>query len=408
MKESDRISALEAQVLELKIMVEKLIKSKSKKIDIDCNDVEKYLETLDKNSNYFVKAFGKFSQKKYDEAFILFKKCLEREPNNDKAYFYIGCIWEIKENYESAIANYIEASNFAPKNPAYLNKLADLYYKNDENEKAIEKWEQVLELDSEYEINYLSKAIAEWAQDVPDYEQAIIDCNIFINRNREDDIGSVVYSLKGDSEYCLERYEDAIKDLSKVLELDPDSAMDLHCRAKAYYQIDEYEKAIADWNKVLEIDSEYNIYYFEKAYAEYKIGEYLESIDDYTKYLLSNPDDAGAFNNRGLSKYKLENYVDSIEDYSRAIELKPERAKFIDNRAEAYYWNDEYNKALEDWNRVLKIEPDYDVNYYYKAYSEKELKLYEDAIISIDKYLSTSPDDEEALILKDIINSNLS
>ena len=61
---------------------------------------------------------------------MLFKKCVSIEPSNDRAYFYIGCIYEIKEDIKNAIENYNVASKLAPKNPTYLNKLAYLYFEN--------------------------------------------------------------------------------------------------------------------------------------------------------------------------------------------------------------------------------------------------------------------------------------
>ena len=390
--EFDRIAALEAQVLELKQMVEKLTKSKFEEINID--DI--YTDSSDEKTNYFIQAFEKFNQKEYDVALKLFKKCIENEPDNDKACFYTGCIWEIKGNYKKAIENYISASNLKPKNPAYLTQLAEAYYQIDEYEKAIENWKKVQNIDPGYEINYINKAIAEWIKDDADYEQAIIDCDIYISRNSKNEKSSVVYSLRGDCKYWLEQYDDAIEDFNKALELEGDNVTDLKNRAKTYYQMKEYEKALDDFNKVLEIDPEYEIDYFEKAYSEYKMKQHKEAIDDYTKYLSDYPESANAYNNRGLCQYKLENYKDAIEDYNKAIELNPEETLFINNRAEAYYWNDEYEEALNDWDKVLEIDPEYEINYYYRAYTKKELELYKEAIDDYTKYLSYYPENAKA------------
>ena len=94
-------------------------------------------------------------------------------------------------------------------------------------------------------------------------------------------------------------------------------------------------------------------------------------------------------------------------DYTQAIKLEPEKIKYINNRAEAYYWNDEYKKALKDWNKILELDNEYEINYYYKAYTENELGLYKNALLSINKVLNQDPNDEDAEELKNIINENL-
>ena len=402
---SDKIAKLEAQILELKSLVEKL--TKSKEIDSDNKNIEKYIKPLNENSNYFVKAFGEFSKSNYDDALILFKKCVSIEPSNDKAYFYIGCIYELKEDLENAIENYNVASKLAPDNPTYLDKLANLHFEKDDDDKAAEIWKQVLKIDPDYEINYINKALAEWAKKDSDYIQAIIDCNIYMNKSIENKNSPVCYALKSDCEYELKKYEDALDDINKAIELqNKEYATDYHSRAKIYYQLEKYANAVEDWNKALEIDPEYNIDYYNKGYANHIIEQYTESIDDFTKYLLKNPDCCGAYNNRGLCKYKLEDYLGAIEDYNKAIELVPNIALHINNRAEAYYWINEYEKALDDWNKILEIDPEHDINYYYKAYTENELGLYQEALSSIEKELDLYKSDT-AQKLKETIEKNI-
>ena len=408
-QDSDRIAALEAQVLELKTMLERLTKSQTKEININNEATEKYIKTLDNDTNYFVKGFGAYNQQNYDEALELFEKCIQNEPNNSNAYFYIGCIWEIKENYEKAIENYYAALKIEPKNITYLSRLADVHFEIDEHEKALEEWAQLAELDPEYEIDYFRKALAEWGKKDPNYVQAIVDCNIFMNKKPDNYNCSFVYSLRGNCKYYLERYEDALEDYNKAIEMgEEESASDYNFRAKVYYQLDEYENAINDLNKALELDPNCNIDYFEKARSEFKLERYAESIDDYTKYLSEYPDDPAAYNNRGRNKFNLEDYKGAVEDLNKAVELCPEKVLYLNNRAEAFYWNDEYENALKDWNKVLELDPEYiNYEYYYMAYSKNELGEYEDALSLVEKYLDLNPDSENAQDLKNTINESL-
>ena len=54
----------------------------------------------------------------------------------------------------------------------------------------------------------------------------------------------------------LGRYEDALQDYDRALEIDPNLANGYINRGSAYSHLGQYEKAIADYEKGLELDPE--------------------------------------------------------------------------------------------------------------------------------------------------------
>ncbi len=50
------------------------------------------------------------------------------------------------------------------------------------------------------------------------------------------------------------KYEEAIADATRALELDPNSAFAYQTRAEAYRMLGKYEEAIADATRALEVD----------------------------------------------------------------------------------------------------------------------------------------------------------
>ena len=573
--------------------------------------------------NYFVKAFVKYKDEEYDEAFDLFIKHLEEKPDDDKAYNYLGRICEIEEDYESAIKVYTDAIELNKNSTMHLNNRANAYYDIKEYEKAINDWNNILIVDPKYEINYFRKAYAEYKRE--NYDQSIKDYSVYLENHPEDAVAynniglakeysdnysyqnaiedytkainiepnnirlnnranayyeikeyekakadylkvleynideetrqeineklkiinilynskkqvvkeiedsflenpilklgpeetrevleyeykrgnykkvidicqeieygfdddmftedilvcdllaksyyknkqyddaieywnkilsyeedyEIDYMSKGSAELQVGNYDQAIKDFTSYLEIYPDSAcahfsiglakecaddysikdaikdytqaikldkkntIYLNERAEAYYEINDYKKAVKDWEKVLKLDSEYKIDYFDKGYAEHEIENYEQAIEDYTTYLENNPENANAYNNRGWAKECSDNYTykEAIKDYSESLRINPNDQNHLNNRARAYYWDDEYAKAIDDWKKILEIDSEYEINYYWKAYAENEIGLYENALSSIEKYLIDNPNNKDALKLKNTISNNLS
>src|SRR5690606_7101097 len=57
------------------------------------------------------------------------------------------------------------------------------------------------------------------------------------------------------------KYEEAIEDYTKVIQVDPSDARAYHDRGKAKYHIGDYHGAIEDYTKAIEIDPSDAIYY---------------------------------------------------------------------------------------------------------------------------------------------------
>ena len=341
---------------------------------------------------------------------------------------------EYSVGYEYSIVHNTEKINSDPNNCIYLNYRAEAYYGSKEYENALNDLNKILEIDSEYEIDYFKKAYAEHKTD--NNQQAIEDYTEYLKYNPN---CAAAYNNRGWAKECYEysNYKDAIKDYSKAINLDPNNCQYLNNRARAYYWNQEYENAIDDWNKVLEIDPDYKIDfihkahaenvmaevdydndeyrkatdkwseilkidpdyeidYFNKADAEYELGQYAEAIDDYTKYLEDNPNGINAYYNRGLCKFKIQDYKGAIDDYSIYINYDSNDADAYYNRADAYYKLEEYQNAVNDWNKVLEIDPDYEINYFDKAYAEDEIGQYAEAIDDYTKYLEIEPKSNSA------------
>jgi Tfp pilus assembly protein PilF len=140
------------------------------------------------------------------------------------------------------------------------------------------------------------------------------------------------YYKKGEFYYSKEKYEEAINEYNKAIELKPDFPNAYKNRGNSYYYLKKYEEAIADYRKAIEIKPDFPNAYYNRGLVYYNQQKYKEAIRDYSKAIEIKPDFPNAYNSRGIVYYYQQKYEEAISDYSKAIEIKPNYAKAYFNR----------------------------------------------------------------------------
>ena len=161
----------------------------------------------------------------------------------------------------------------------------------------------------------------------------------------------------------LGKYEEAIEDLNKAIELKPDYTYAYNNRGFAYNNLGQYNRAIEDLDKAIELDPDNTYAYNNRGFAYNNLGQYNRAIEDYDKAIELDPDYARAYNNRGSTYDDLKQYDRAIEDYDKAIELDPDYALAYNNRGFAYNNLGQYDRAIEDYDKAIELDPN-DADYY--------------------------------------------
>lgn len=125
----------------------------------------------------------------------------------------------------------------------------------------------------------------------------------------------------------------------------------------------KFESAIENITKSIELKKDWEISYFYRAVAYHSLENYDEAMLDYTKALQINSKMVDAYYNRAriiLSRKDIENpdIQKAIADLEKAIELDE---KFVDALyaiATAYKKIEDYHKCLVYLERLLQIQPD--------------------------------------------------
>ena len=114
----------------------------------------------------------------------------------------------------------------------------------------------------------------------------------------------------------------AIADLTKAIELDPDSANAYHNRGVLKATINDHYGAIEDYTKAIELDPDYTEAYTNRGASRTALVIDLEgALADHNKAIELDPDFALAYHNRGLEKKRLGDLTGACLDWEKAEEL---------------------------------------------------------------------------------------
>jgi tetratricopeptide (TPR) repeat protein len=123
---------------------------------------------------------------------------------------------------------------------------------------------------------------------------------------------------KGDSYADEGKWNEAIAEYTKAIELKPDFVEAYSNRASVYTDMGEYDKAIVDCTKAIELDPQSTIPYYNRSIAYLYKGEYEKTIADCDKILELGLNSPWVHYHRGMAHFEMGNYKSAIDDFLTA------------------------------------------------------------------------------------------
>ena len=122
----------------------------------------------------------------------------------------------------------------------------------------------------------------------------------------------------------MERYDEALTDLNRAIELDPSADWAIADRGETYRLMERYDEALADFNRAIELDPS-------DAWAIASRGADLPGHGTLRRgpgrpqpRHRTRPQHAWAISHRGETYRLMGRYDEALADLNRAIELDPE------------------------------------------------------------------------------------
>jgi tetratricopeptide (TPR) repeat protein len=128
-----------------------------------------------------------------------------------------------------------------------------------------------------------------------------------------------------------------------------------HNRAVSKAIAGKYQDAIADFGKVIELKPDHANAWFNRGEILYDLGQIDQAIKDYTESIRLNPQDAGAYTSRAHSYFRSGQPQVALADYNAAIELAPDNADLLTNRGDALQSLGKWLEAAADLNAAINL-----------------------------------------------------
>ncbi len=246
---------------------------------------EQRLFAKESNEDFIEKSLEEIKRGNYEEAIKFATQAIEKNQNNDRAYFYRGLAFSSKKNFIAAIEDYSKAIELLPSSFYFLLR-GEAFFKSNKKLDSLSDFNKVIEIGSQ--ANYLSIA--------------------------HDYVGQIKSGF-GDNENAIISY-------TKAIELNPQNFEAYNNRAKTKSMINDYYGAIDDLEMMIEINenSFYPYYALGIMYGQY-LKKYSKAIFYTKKALEIRPNSGDALHNLGYLQQVKGNVSAACENYKKAYSL---------------------------------------------------------------------------------------
>jgi len=195
------------------------------------------------------------------------------------------------------------------------------------------------------------------------------------------------------------KYDEAIAEFQRAIELDPDSSESHRNLGAAYLEQGKLDEAVASYEKAIELDPGFGEAYGDLAAAYIDLGKLAEAVAAGDKAIALAPEYANAHYNLGLTYANQGRFEKAITEYKEAIRINPDDAITHNNLGIAYYEQGQTEEAIAEWEEAIKLDPDYAVPHSNLGLAYRDRGRAKEAIAAFETYLQLQPDtsDREAV-----------
>ncbi len=196
---------------------------------------------------------------------------------------------------------------------------------------------------------------------------------------------------------ALRRYGEAIKDFDRYIYKAKGNSIGYLGRADAWLAKGKYRKAIKDYSVLIRRrKGDYNSF-FNRAICFERLNKFNKAAKDYIKAAGFNGKYYDIYIRIGDMFFGNQNYKRAIDNYTEAIKFNPRGFDAFNNRATTYFFINNYADAAKDFEKALNINPNFAKGYINLGLTYAARNRYDDAIDTYSRLLKINPDNPEAL-----------
>ncbi len=292
--------------------------------------------------------------KNLDEALAVLDDLGRRAPSNAAISFQKALVLREQKEYARAIETLLPAVTAHPENARLKAYLAALYEENEQYDKAVALYEEILKTQKQaYDLRLRLGAVYFYKLKQPEKALAQGEAAWESDPKRPE-----AYLFRGVVLYESGRFEEAGQVLRAGIARNPGVA-DLHFHLGATYdKINRFDDLVAEMEQAIRIDAEHAVAlnYLGYTYADRGI-RLDEAIDLIQRALALRPEDGYIVDSLGWAYYKKGRLQEAKDALQKAARLAPEDAAIYEHLGEVYLTDLNPEQAKASWLNALRLDP---------------------------------------------------
>jgi tetratricopeptide (TPR) repeat protein len=210
------------------------------------------------------------------------------------------------------------------------------------------------------------------------------------------------YLYQGITYRGMRRYEEAFKEFKSALEHGVDEGWVLANRGVAYQMMERYEDALTDFDRAVELRPDIVWALASRGQTYMRMKHYEEALFDLNQALQLDPNMTSAIVRRGITYREMGRYEEAFKEFNSALEHGVDEGWVLANRGVAYQMMERYEDALTDFDRAVTLRPDIVWALASRGQTYMRMEHYEEALADLNQALQLDPNMTSAIIYRGI------
>ena len=199
------------------------------------------------------------------------------------------------------------------------------------------------------------------------------------------------------------KYEEALSELQKLIELEPDNARYHNNLGNTLYEMKRYDEALAEVQKALELKPDNAAYHSNLGLALHAMKLYGEAWAAKQKAVELAPDNASYQYSLGVTLHEMKLYDEAQAAEQKAVELEPGYAMYHEQLGVTLHAMKRYEEALTARQKAVELEPGTAMYHNNLGVTLHAMTRYDEALAAKQKAVELEPDN--ALYHKNLGNT---
>lgn len=254
----------------------------------------------------------------YDRALQDLTRAIDLAPNDGDHFFWRGVIHRDTEELDEAVTDFSTAIQLQEQIPINYRWRGAVYQEQEQFEKAERDFTQAITLEPDNAATYYWRGMVRYY--LRRYDAALADFNEAIERDKNQ---CLYYIWRGAFFYGRSDDAAARRDFDRAVELCPMDYLPYEKRASTLYanQLELLDNALADLHRAIELQPDYGQSYFWRALVYLDLGRNEEAFSDIERSVHYEPQRARGFFWRGVMRHLRGETAAADDDWDQALVL---------------------------------------------------------------------------------------